>query len=51
MIPSQVWDHKDEIGLDVATPMMVGALLKMLATMGVIVLGKDEKKHNFYTAA
>lgn len=51
MIPSQVWDHKDEIGLDVATPMMVGALLKMLATMGVIILGKDEKKHNFYTAA
>lgn len=51
MIPSQVWEHKDEIGLDVATPMMVGGLLKMLAGAGTVVLGKDEKKHNFYTMA
>lgn len=51
MIPSQVWDHKDEIGLDVATPMMVGGLLKMLAEAGTVLVGKDEKKRNFYTAA
>ena len=51
MIPSQVWDHKDEIGLDVATPMMVGSVLKELAATGVLVAGKDEKKRNLYTVA
>lgn len=51
MIPSQVYALKDEIGLDVSTGMMVGTLLKELASQGLVNVGKDEKRRNFYTKA
>lgn len=52
MTPGTVHSHAAEIGLDVATPMMTGSLLKKLAEAGVVVKGRDaENKHNWFTRA
>lgn len=50
MTPGTVHSHAAEIGLDVATPMMTGSLLKKLAEAGIVVKGRDaENKHNWFT--